>query len=266
MNGNSPINENLEERDITDEVENESGHDISKDDMLVGVQDRMIRKIVKSNSLGAGETVKDVTLSPTTESDGVILKDLFNEKITQKDRQSVVELICDILNSDSRDTLMKISSKVITAMNGMHMGKREKGTKDGACAHNTLLGRYFSVKVERATGKSTGERTIERGAMIEIEECKGRLFLVTAVWKKVGVKWFLSKQKDLPVWKKGVDDKNFRIGVREVSRTKDEGIANYLSINISKKDGGVVHGENHRDCYRMTSLKAIVEFYGKVDI
>jgi len=76
---------------------------------------------------------------------------------------------------------------VVDAMNEMNLGKREKGSKQGVCKFNTLLGRYFNgiVKKKEETKKETEGSDdafkIMRGSVVALNDCPGRFFLVTVI-------------------------------------------------------------------------------------
>ena len=153
-------------------------------------------------------------------------------------------------------------------MNEMNLGKRERGSKDGACRFQTLLGRYFKkeVKEEQTEKGKEGNSCIERGTIVSIDRLVNRLFVVTVVWKVSGNKWFPSKIGNNPKWARGVATTNFRFGVREVKLTGRDLDLIYMSIDLKADAGGVEHGVNVHDCYRMIVMSDITAIRGKVDI
>ena len=63
---------------------------------------------------------------------------------------------------------------LVDAMNEMHLGKRERGSKDGACKHQTLLGRYFKKEIMKEPEKKENHELnfIEQGSVISILKLK----------------------------------------------------------------------------------------------
>ena len=74
-------------------------------------------------------------------------------------------------------------------MNKMHLGKREKGNKEGACKFQTLYGRYVSEKNHNYGLNVTSVEDsifIKRGFIISLDNYKHRIFMITFAWKTNG--------------------------------------------------------------------------------
>jgi hypothetical protein len=147
----------------------------------------------------------------------------------------------------------------------MNLGKREKGSKQGICKFNTLLGRYFngSVKKEPPTIQDSSKDNedcsieIKRGSVVALNYCQGRAFVVTVIWRVDGSKkWFPSIAGDNPRWKVGQNDDKYRIGVREVDMKRGE---------IIYKQG-IDDVINRRGCERQIVLSNITVVFGEVDV
>jgi len=110
------------------------------------------------------------------------------------------------------------------------------------------------------------KRRIERGSVVRLTQCQDCAFLVFAVWKQLGNKWFLSSHGDDPEWHVGIVNKKYRIGARKVKVTGEKEIQ-YVSSESSVAEGIVEqHGTQDCACYRMVQLNEIIYLYGKVDV
>ena len=193
------------------------------------------------------------------------LLDEFSELNTEEKRVNAFTYFTRVVGTNKKSELLENPSMVVDAMNEMNLGKREKGSKQGICKFNTLLGRYFngSVKKEPPTIQDSSKDNedcsieIKRGSVVALNYCQGRAFVVTVIWRVDGSKkWFPSIAGDNPSWKVGQNDDKYCIGVREVDMKRGE---------IIYKQG-IEDVINRRGCYRQIVLSNITLVFGEVDV
>jgi hypothetical protein len=202
--------------------------------------------------------------------------DDLEETITSGHKQNSVEEFLSVVNSTNRQLLFSKCDHIVKAMNSMDLGMRERGSNDGACRFKTLLGRYFwNVKSEPTDkNKPLEPNIIERGRIVSINGYAERRFLVYGVWTAYGNKWFLTKPGKDPVWRNGIVDKKYRIGLREVKVDNDNTVRyiRILGYMPPQEEGQASEGEageeeeNHFDGYKFVTLASISQLHGKVDI
>ena len=217
------------------------------------IRDRMVRGIVAAER---GEEDKE-------QSDDENMVDNSNdEEKNDSDKDNEEELTNHVGQNFVKVLLMEVDNdhllnvkKVHEAMKGMRMKNREKGSIEQTEKFNTLRGRWFSGRMT-SISVSDGGLTIERGSVIKIDDQRtAPYFVVYAVFKDIGSKWFHTVPGDYPSWQISLSEKKrFRLGLREVNLSPEKD-------KIIFKEG-LVDGNNVRKTYKIVKLEQVrtVEF------
>ena len=72
-----------------------------------------------------------------------------SELSTEEKKVNTFTYFARVLGTNEKSDLLKTPSMVVDAMNEMSLGKREKGSKQGVCKFNTLLGRCFNGSAKK---------------------------------------------------------------------------------------------------------------------
>jgi len=244
--------------DVETEVEEENIGTDDAFDLHEALRNRMIKRVIR---IEEGNDQSNVDETGPAELLEPVLNE-FEELETEEKKVNAFTCFTRVVGITKKAELLENPLLVVDAMNEMNLGKREKGSKQGVCKFKTLLGRYFNGIVKKETkqdteGSDDDAIKIMRGSVVALNDCPGGFFLVTVIWRVDGSKkWFPSIPEDNPNWEVGINDSNYRIGVREVDVRKGE---------IVYKQG-IRDGLNVRQCYRQVVLSNITDLFGKVDV
>ena len=150
-----------------------------------------------------------------------------------------------VLTSDMTD-LLENPKIIITAMQSMYLGSREKGSIDREQKFKSLQGRWFGPKMEKIN-VNEDQNVIERGSNVSFNADHSILFVVTTVFQVVGKKWHLSPDKENPSWPvKKEEAKKYRLVVRKVTHSSSNNEGKIQMKEYSEIEDGL----NVRKTYR----------------
>ena len=237
--------------------------DPTEEELKHGLKNRMIQHVI------AAHKGTDIEYEEGNDSIPESVLGLFDLSDTKGDK-SVFEAFLNTVTCAGypsvMDKLLQDPNIIVTAMNKMHLGSREKGRTDSLCKFKSLLGRYFS-KAMKTEDTPTIEHNdsiyINRGSIVSVDGVSSRKFMVTVIWKANATRnpkyW---PSDDTPNWihNSKKHGSRYRLGVREVN-IQDKKLS-YLSYG---GDDGLYDGVNVRNCYRLvTSVDRISMVYGSV--
>ena len=184
----------------------------SDDELKRGLRERIIRHVISELE---GEELDEVVLEGITQSQAHVIQDESTIGSKKVAFSAFVKVVSSLPQQSKIDQLIGNQQCIVESMKKMHLGKREKGNKEGACKFQTLNGRYFLKKNHIYGADMTsveGSIFIKRGSIVSLDNCKHKKFMITVVWKANGSnknsKYFPSR--DTPLWEKKKRHKNSR--------------------------------------------------------
>ena len=122
------------------------------------LQDKLEERVIKH--IIAVERGRRISEERINEDDENLPFHVLEEDATRKDKTKAWTHFIKIMNMGSKEDLLGKCDLLVNAMNEMNLGKREKGSKDGACRFQTLLGRYFKKEVLRKNKRKREKKEI----------------------------------------------------------------------------------------------------------
>jgi len=185
---------------------------------------------------------------------------LIDEEVHEVDRK-VYESFAKVLTSGWTNFLDN-PGIIVVAMNTMHMGKREKGAISNEQKYKSLTGRWFGVKQEKLVEKV---QVIERGSIVSFDESREMWFIVTALFRESGSKWYMAALGDDPSWPIDTSKaKTYRLEVSAVQIKMEE---NGTKLVQMKDYETLVDGSNVHESFKLIKdITTIKRHLFKVDI
>ena len=112
--------------------------------MKRGLRGRIIRHEISGEK---GKELEDeVVLEGITQSQAHVIQDESTIGSKKVAFSAFVKVVSSLPQQSKIDQLIRNPQCIVESMKKMHLGKREKGNKEGACKFQTLNGRYFLKK------------------------------------------------------------------------------------------------------------------------
>ena len=145
-------------------------------------------------------------------------EDIIDEEVHEADSR-VFTSFAKVLTSDW-NVFLSTPGIILDSMDLMDMGKRDKGAISNVQKYKSLNGRWFGAKKQN---EEKEVQTIERGSIVSLEENGEKWFVVRAVFRESGNKWYMSTVVDNPSWPiDPVKGKNYRLIMSMVKINPDE--------------------------------------------
>ena len=130
----------------------------------------------------------------------------------------------------------------------------------------SLKERWFGVKTQKQGEKKEVQRTIERGSIVSLKDSGGKWFVVRAVFRESGNKWYMSTVVDNPSWPTDpLKAKNYRLimSMAKIKLVEDSGV-----YQIELKDyGDLEDGVNVRASFEwVKDLRTVKRNLLKINI
>ena len=127
------------------------------------------------------------TSSSTISSSGIGTQDADSRVFTS---------FAKVLTSDW-NVFLSTPDIILDSMDLMGMGKRDKGAISNVQKYKSLNGRWFGAKKQNEEKEA---QTFESGSIVSLEENGEKWFVVRAVFRESGNKWYMSTVVDNPSW------------------------------------------------------------------
>ncbi len=147
----------------------------SDDELKRGLRERIIRHVIPGGKVK--ELEDEVVLEGITQSQAHVIQDESTIGSKKVACSAFVKVVSSLPKQSKIDQLIGNPQCIVESMKKMHLGKYEKGSKEGACKFQTLNGRYFLKKNRNYGANITSVEDsifVKRGSIVSLDNCKHR--------------------------------------------------------------------------------------------